>query len=136
MDKKEPGATQAPEVLPLNLPLPSTDDGYPSDGPMDAEDAVTREKGGAPVGSTEQPCSTSMQGASVVIPGAFATVSEKGDAWTDIERACSGRKEDAPWSEGARNAQVSATLGNPRRPNWFSKGGCLFVVRRLIAFGI
>ncbi|XP_077564888.1 uncharacterized protein LOC144180419 [Haemaphysalis longicornis] len=46
-DKEEPGATQAPEVLPQDTPLPSADDGYPSDGSMDAEDAVTRVKGGA-----------------------------------------------------------------------------------------
>ncbi|XP_077551659.1 uncharacterized protein LOC144165741 [Haemaphysalis longicornis] len=46
-DKEEPGAAQAPEGLPQDTPLPSTDDGYPSDGSMDAEDAVTRGKGGA-----------------------------------------------------------------------------------------
>lgn len=46
-DKEEPGATQAPEVLPQDTPLPSIDDGYPSDGSMDAEDADTSGKGGA-----------------------------------------------------------------------------------------
>ncbi|XP_077556696.1 uncharacterized protein LOC144170641 [Haemaphysalis longicornis] len=44
---EETAAAQAPEVQPQDTPLPSIDDGYPSDASMDAEDAATRGKDGA-----------------------------------------------------------------------------------------
>lgn len=44
---EETAAAQAPEVQAQDTPLPSIDDGYPSDASMDAEDAATRGKDGA-----------------------------------------------------------------------------------------
>lgn len=44
---EETGAAQVPEVQPQDIPLPSTDDGYRSDGSMDDEDVATRGKDGA-----------------------------------------------------------------------------------------